>query len=131
MIIVRGRNHYPQDIEQAVETVAEVRPGCVAAFQAPIPARGSDEGVVVVAELRSPTALSQAELQRISAGVRSAIMQHQAVSIDALLFLRPHCARKVRKMRVRSQIYPSLLCIDLLADDKRQNRSVMEPARFH
>ncbi len=33
MIIIRGRNHYPQDIEHSIETCDEnIRPGCVAAF---------------------------------------------------------------------------------------------------
>lgn len=33
LIIVRGRNIYPQDLERAVETIDGVRPGCVAAFE--------------------------------------------------------------------------------------------------
>lgn len=47
MIIVRGENHYPQDIEAVVERSSPyVRPGCVAAFEADIDGR---PGVVVTA----------------------------------------------------------------------------------
>lgn len=49
LIIIRGSNHYPQDIELTVERAsAAIRPGCVAAF-----ALASDQGerVVVVAEI--------------------------------------------------------------------------------
>ncbi|MBM4184795.1 MAG: AMP-binding protein [Gemmatimonadetes bacterium] len=48
VIIVRGANYYPQDLESIVEEDAAIRRGCVAAFQA------ADDGgdVVVVAELK-------------------------------------------------------------------------------
>ncbi len=32
LIIIRGRNYYPQDIEYAIPQVDEIRPGCVIAF---------------------------------------------------------------------------------------------------
>ena len=46
LIILRGKNHYPQDIEKCVERAASktVRPGCVAAV-------AGGDGVVVVAEV--------------------------------------------------------------------------------
>ncbi len=49
LIIVRGANHYPQDIELTVErTHAAIRPGCVAAFAVET---AGEERVVVVAEV--------------------------------------------------------------------------------
>ncbi|OQR97825.1 fatty-acid-CoA ligase, partial [Thraustotheca clavata] len=51
LIIVRGRNICPQDVEQSVELAhEEVRPGCVAAFS--IETSNQEEALVVVAELR-------------------------------------------------------------------------------
>lgn len=51
MLIVRGLNYYPQDIEAVVEEDDRVRKGCVAA----IACEGeSDETLVVVAELKNP-----------------------------------------------------------------------------
>ncbi len=32
LIIIRGRNHYPQDIERCVEMNDRIRPGCTAAL---------------------------------------------------------------------------------------------------
>ncbi|MDP2314729.1 MAG: thioester reductase domain-containing protein [Pseudomonadota bacterium] len=57
MIIVRGVNYYPHDIEALVESVCpEVRTGCIAAF--PVDDHGDGpEGLVVVAELRDPNVL--------------------------------------------------------------------------
>lgn len=49
LIIVRGANHYPQDIELTVErTHPAIRPGCVAAFAVEC---AGEERVVVVAEV--------------------------------------------------------------------------------
>jgi 1-acyl-sn-glycerol-3-phosphate acyltransferase len=51
MIIRGGRNLYPYELEQAIGDLPGVRKGCVVAFAAPDPARGS-ERLVLVAETR-------------------------------------------------------------------------------
>ena len=68
LVIIRGRNYYPQDIEGAVEEDATIRKGCVAAFSVD---REDGERLVVVAELKdhkrtpSPLALNQRLLARL------------------------------------------------------------------
>jgi len=52
MIIVNGRNYYPQDIEWAVAEVEGIRTGSVVAFGSP--AEDGSERLVVVAETREP-----------------------------------------------------------------------------
>ena len=52
LIVVRGRNLHPQDLEQAVEGVPGVRPGCVAAFATAGP--DGAEGVGIAVEVRAP-----------------------------------------------------------------------------
>jgi thioester reductase-like protein len=49
LIILRGRNYYPQDIEQVVEEESALRKGCLAAFSVD---QGDGEQLVVVAELK-------------------------------------------------------------------------------
>ena len=49
VIIIRGRNFYPQDIEYAIPEVKEVRPGCVLAFSA---AEESGEQLVLAMEVK-------------------------------------------------------------------------------
>ena len=78
LIIVNGRNIWPQDIEWAVENVDGVRQGGVAAFSVD---EGKDERVVVVAERRgmSPEALEAlhrdvARTVQASAGVPAEIV---------------------------------------------------------
>jgi acyl-CoA synthetase (AMP-forming)/AMP-acid ligase II len=49
VIIINGRNHYPQDIERTVEQAnPSIRPNCVAAFSIVV---GGEEKLVVVAEV--------------------------------------------------------------------------------
>lgn len=52
VIIVAGRNLYPQDIERVVEAIPGVRPGNSVAF--PVKATGGREGFAVVAETKEP-----------------------------------------------------------------------------
>jgi thioester reductase-like protein len=51
MLIVRGLNYYPQDIEALVEEDPHIRKGCVAAFASEGESR---ETLIVVAELKNP-----------------------------------------------------------------------------
>ena len=52
LIILRGRNYYPQDIESTAEACSDLlRPGCCAAFTID-PISGGSEQVALVAELR-------------------------------------------------------------------------------
>ena len=52
LIIVGGRNYYPQDIEATAESTSNlIRPGCSAAFTVD-PISGNDEEVALILELR-------------------------------------------------------------------------------
>lgn len=56
MIIVRGRNYYPQDFESTVEKVEGVRPGCSAVFSVEV---DGSERLCVAAEVRDNIAKAQ------------------------------------------------------------------------
>lgn len=79
VIVVRGRNRHPQDIERLVVGLCpEVRPGCVAAFAAP-----DDQGVVVLAELRPGRSLTGEDHARIAAAVATSfgLATHEVVAV--------------------------------------------------
>ncbi|MFJ5294430.1 AMP-binding protein [Streptomyces sp. NPDC088348] len=79
VIIVRGRNHHPQDIERLVVGLSPaVRPGCVAAFAAP-----DDQGVVIVAELRPGQSLADDDRARIAGAVATSfgLAPHEIVAV--------------------------------------------------
>lgn len=98
LVIVAGRNHYPQDLENTAQSASDaLRPGFVAAFsvpanQLPIDARNgadiaaddSSETLVVVAE-RAPGA-GKADPGPVADAVRSAISaRHGVTAQDVLL----------------------------------------------
>jgi len=76
MIIIGGRNHYPQDVEfSATQASAVLRSGFVAAFAVPAPedAVGSAEQLVVVAERAAGQ--GKADPEPAIAAVRAALAQ--------------------------------------------------------
>lgn len=78
LIIVDGRNHYPQDIEATVaEASTAVRSGYVAAFSVPDDSAG--EQLVIVAE-RSPGA-GKADPAPVVAAIRAAVSRRHALAV--------------------------------------------------
>ena len=67
MIILRGQNYYPQDIENIVEKSSSlIRHNCIAAFQVQ---EDSEPALAIVAEVKNPKALPEA--RKIAAAVRN------------------------------------------------------------
>ncbi|GGN62842.1 acyl-CoA synthetase [Streptomyces albiflavescens] len=89
VIIVDGRNHYPQDIERTVEiSVDVVRQGRLAAFGVPR-ADSTGEQLVVVAEHRrgaEPTADAARQAERT---VRAAVSARHGLRLGGLLIVPP------------------------------------------
>jgi fatty-acyl-CoA synthase len=63
IIIIRGKNHAPQDIEQALDTVSGVRAGCSAALGF-VPEGGDSEELVLLVERRQQDATDVDELRK-------------------------------------------------------------------
>jgi thioester reductase-like protein len=75
MIILRGQNYYPHDIESVVEKSSGlIRHNCVAAFQIQ---EDSEPALAIVAEVKSPRSLPDA--RKIAAAVRSYLNVEVAV----------------------------------------------------
>jgi thioester reductase-like protein len=75
MIILRGQNYYPHDIENVVEKSSGlIRHNCVAAFQIQ---EDSEPGLAIVAEVKNPSALPDA--RKIAAAVRNYLNVEVAV----------------------------------------------------
>jgi thioester reductase-like protein len=81
MIILRGQNHYPQDIEAVVEKASGlIRTNCVAAFQIN---EDSEPALAIVAEVKNPKALPDA--LKIAAAVRN----YLNVEVALISFIAP------------------------------------------
>jgi thioester reductase-like protein len=75
MIILRGQNYYPHDIENVVEKSSSlIRHNCVAAFQIQ---EDSEPALAIVAEVKNPRALPEA--RKIAAAVRNYLNVEAAV----------------------------------------------------
>jgi thioester reductase-like protein len=75
MIILRGQNYYPHDIENVVEKSSNlIRHNCVAAFQIQ---ENSEPALAIVAEVKNPKALPEA--RKIAASVRNYLNAEVAV----------------------------------------------------
>jgi acyl transferase domain-containing protein/acyl-CoA synthetase (AMP-forming)/AMP-acid ligase II/acyl carrier protein len=87
LIIIRGRNHYPQDLEWSVErSHPAIRPGCGAAFSIE---EGGEERLVLVAEVdRRLSDPSQAAARdEIAARIVQAVAEEHEIRPHAVLLL--------------------------------------------
>src|SRR5277367_5548641 len=81
MIILRGQNYYPQDIENVVERASGlIRANCVAAFQVH---EDSEPALAIVAEVKNPAALPDA--RKIATAVRN----YLNVEVALISFIAP------------------------------------------
>ncbi|MGW4007157.1 AMP-binding protein, partial [Streptomyces nigra] len=103
LIVVDGRNHYPQDLELTAETAhPALRPGCTAAFGVdPAPADDGTAGTeqaVLVAEI-APDAVGEAE--KITDVVRSAIAEAHGLSARDVVLVRPGTIPKTSSGKIQ------------------------------
>jgi thioester reductase-like protein len=93
LIIVRGVNCYPSDIEVVVEkSAAQIRNGCVAAFSVE---REEQEALVVVAEVRDERALPDGK------ALARAIRRHAHIDPHTIVFTPPRSIPKTTSGKIR------------------------------
>jgi 8-amino-7-oxononanoate synthase len=98
LIIIRGRNHYPQDLEYTVEEATPlVRAGSLAAFAVDHDGR---ERVVVVAELERGRR-DRAEIVAAFEKIRSRLAREHEVSAEAIVFVRPNSVPKTSSGKIQ------------------------------
>ncbi len=90
MIIKRGRNYYPYDIERAASGVKGVRKGCLVAFSVPNPNQGTEDLVVVVESHETDHAARKKIEQNIAGGILSNV----GIKPDQVLLVGPRSIPK-------------------------------------
>jgi len=86
LIILRGRNHYPQDIERCVEGASSLfRAGRSAAFAV---SSGNEEQIAVVVELKAKQ--NRATCQSLVADIRASLSKEQGVQIGVCYLCKDH-----------------------------------------
>ncbi|MGH3494307.1 MAG: AMP-binding protein, partial [Sciscionella sp.] len=87
LIIVDGRNHYPQDVEETVTRSHDVlRPHHTAAFAVTLP---TGEGMVVLAERSRRVEPADIDVAGVEMAVRTAVSRDHAVGVHDFLLLEP------------------------------------------
>lgn len=85
MIIIRGLNVYPQDVEMLVEADPHIRKGCVAAFSV---VEENEEKLIVVAELKKTSRLP--DILALNKRVQQAL----GITVSGFTFIPPRCIPK-------------------------------------
>lgn len=94
LVIIRGENHYPQDIEWSVQHATTcVRPSCVAAFAIE---REGGEGLAIVAEVY-PEKLTDPE--GTFADIRAAVAEH-GLHPDVIALIQPRAIFKTSSGKI-------------------------------
>jgi acyl-CoA synthetase (AMP-forming)/AMP-acid ligase II len=103
LMIVRGRNHYPQDIENTVVGVSSaIRPGTCAAFSVD---SGTEEKLVLILEMPRP----RPERFDVLAGdIRQAVVGAHELQVSSIVLVRPGAiprtsSGKARRLECRAQ----------------------------
>ncbi|HEY2292039.1 MAG TPA: amino acid adenylation domain-containing protein, partial [Thermoanaerobaculia bacterium] len=97
LIILRGRNHYPQDVELTVErSHPALRPGCGAAFAVEV---DGEERLVVAQEMRREH--REEEPAEVVAAIRRAVADEHEAQVHAVVLLRPATIPKTTSGKIQ------------------------------
>jgi amino acid adenylation domain-containing protein len=120
LIIIRGRNHYPQDIEITAErSHAALRPGCGAAF--PVDAVG-EERLVLVQEIDH----EQHDAESIIENVRQAIVEEHEIQPHAILLIKAGSIPKTSSGKIQRRMCRLMFLkgsLDVLAESRASSAS--------
>jgi len=99
LLIINGKNHYPQQIEWCVEEVAGVRKGSAVVFSRP---GKSSEEVVVAAESRDP------DLEGVKARIRAKVNEELQLAVADVQLVQPGAlpktsSGKLQRRKTRDQ----------------------------
>jgi acyl-CoA synthetase (AMP-forming)/AMP-acid ligase II len=98
MIIVRGRNHYPQEIEATVQALhPALRQGCGAAFET---GPDGEPRLVVVQEVDRRRGRG-ANLAALAGAIRQAVAEQHALQVHDIQFLEPGSLPKTSSGKVQ------------------------------
>ncbi|MBR1170916.1 fatty acyl-AMP ligase [Bradyrhizobium liaoningense] len=102
LIIIRGINHYPQDIERTVQSLDEgLRANCGAAFS--VPDEGGEETLVIVQEVER-TARHKIDSDEIKDRIREAIADCHELSARHIALIRPGALPKTTSGKIQRRL---------------------------
>jgi acyl-CoA synthetase (AMP-forming)/AMP-acid ligase II len=101
VIIVRGRNHYPEDIERTAERSSRsLRPGCGAAFSVEV---DGEERLIVVHEI-SRAFLKTIDVHAVEADIREAITANHGLRLHSAALIMPGSIPKTSSGKIQRRL---------------------------
>jgi acyl-CoA synthetase (AMP-forming)/AMP-acid ligase II len=109
LIIVRGRNHYPQDLEWAAHAVPGVRAGSVCAFGIPDPRTGTEQAAIVA----ETDTTDDAELRRLRRAITERVAARTGLAPARVELVPRHTipktsSGKIQRRRCRAMLLARL-----------------------
>ena len=108
LIIISGKNHYPQDLEATAESIVSeyVRPGCSAAFSTGTKsgATSDSEQVVLAMELKEPVHKGDnltSVCESIASKVRSEVFKEHALALESIVLLKARTIPKTTSGKIQ------------------------------
>ncbi|MFJ1268230.1 aminotransferase class I/II-fold pyridoxal phosphate-dependent enzyme [Legionella lytica] len=94
LIIIRGKNFYPQDLEHIIEQVhADIRIGCINVFSVD---NGQQEQLIVLVEVKNKN--NYADICEL---IKAHLIQYQRIAPDVIVLLEPRTLKKTTSGKVR------------------------------
>jgi hypothetical protein len=120
MLILAGRNLYPQDIEDSIQQAdGAVRPGGMAAFAVDVKnGELTEEKLVLLAEVRDAK-LSKSDLQALAQTLQRVVLEHHQTPCHAIVLAPPGGVLKTTSGKVRRQA-----CRQLWLDGTLQKKAL-------
>ncbi|MGB3533734.1 MAG: AMP-binding protein [Microcoleaceae cyanobacterium] len=98
VIIIRGRNYYPHDIEQTVQqSHPGLRIGCSAAFGVE---KEGEERLIIVQEVER-TALKKLDFKKVIEEIRRAVSEQHQLQVYQVIFLKPGAIAKTTSGKIK------------------------------
>lgn len=98
LIIIRGRNYYPHDLECAVETATDaLNPASTVTFSVD---EGDGEKLIVLAELKR-SRVRQGDYRSEFSAIRARLTEECGIQADQILFLKPGAILKTSSGKLR------------------------------
>lgn len=98
VIIIRGQNHYPQDLERTAEgSDPSLRQGANAAITLP----ASPQDYLVIVQEVERTALNHFSVEQVAGQICQAIAAEHALQVDAIAFIKPSSIPKTSSGKIQ------------------------------
>lgn len=105
LIIIRGRNHYPQDIEKTVEESHNaLRKGCSAVFSIE---SNDEEKLVVVQEIKKQSVAMGVPLVDVLSSIRRSVIANHDVTPDDIVLIKAGTIQKTSSGKIQRQLTKS------------------------